>query len=189
MDKTKQKVFEVFGYPEWELCNSLRHCVQLHALTSVCTLKIHVRVRWIMETLKTPSMHPRLCSATLSQLAFRRESNPNFPWKKCQWDNTVMKRNPSIQGPEKYLYFKENEPRIQRLSQASLSLLMFSWAQCVTVLSPFPAFLCVCVLLFFGLFFNFYFMLFYYYYYYCCCCCYSTFSHRKASYVPCTLLI
>ena len=29
---------------------------------------------------KTPSMYCRLGSATLSQLAFTREGNPNFPW-------------------------------------------------------------------------------------------------------------
>ena len=31
---------------------------------------------------KTPAMHCRLGSATLSQLAFPGESNPNFPWEK-----------------------------------------------------------------------------------------------------------
>ena len=25
------------------------------------------------------------------QLAFPRESNPNFPWEKSHWDNTVVK--------------------------------------------------------------------------------------------------
>ena len=34
-------------------------------------------------------MHPRLGSATLSQLAFPVEGNPNFPWVKFHWDNTV----------------------------------------------------------------------------------------------------
>ena len=46
---------------------------------------VHVRVRWIMaKTLntKTPSMHPRLGSATLSQLAFPGEKQSNFPWEK-----------------------------------------------------------------------------------------------------------
>ena len=33
-----------------------------------------------------------LGSATLSQLAFPGESNPNFPWEKSQWDNTVVKK-------------------------------------------------------------------------------------------------
>ena len=40
---------------------------------------------------KTPSMHQRLGNATLSQLAFPREGNPNFPWVKSHWDNTVVK--------------------------------------------------------------------------------------------------
>ena len=39
----------------------------------------HVRVRWIMETLKHLSMHRRLGSATLSQLAFSGgEKTPEF---------------------------------------------------------------------------------------------------------------
>ena len=37
---------------------------------------------------KTASMHHRLGSATLSQLAFLRESNQNFPWEKTQTGNT-----------------------------------------------------------------------------------------------------
>ena len=40
---------------------------------------------------KIPSMHRRLGSATLSQLAFSRESDPNFPWEKSHWGNTVVK--------------------------------------------------------------------------------------------------
>ena len=52
---------------------------------------VHVRVRWIMETLKTPSMHCRLGSAILSQLAFPGEGNPNFPWEESDWDKTVVK--------------------------------------------------------------------------------------------------
>ena len=40
---------------------------------------------------ETPSMHHRLGSATLSQLVFAGEGNPNFPWEKSQWDNTVVK--------------------------------------------------------------------------------------------------
>ena len=36
-------------------------------------------------------MHPRLGSATLSQLAFSEEGNSNFPWEKSHWDNTVVK--------------------------------------------------------------------------------------------------
>ena len=40
---------------------------------------------------KTPSMHPMLGSTTLLQLAFPGEGNPNFPWNKSHWDNTVVK--------------------------------------------------------------------------------------------------
>ena len=39
---------------------------------------------------ETPSMHRRLGSATLSQLAFPGESNSKFPWEKPQWGNTVV---------------------------------------------------------------------------------------------------
>ena len=37
-------------------------------------------------------MHPKLGSATLLQLAFPGEGHPNFPWGKCHWDNTVVKK-------------------------------------------------------------------------------------------------
>ena len=40
---------------------------------------------------KTPSMHPRFGSATLLQLAFPGDGNPNFLWEKWPWDNTVIK--------------------------------------------------------------------------------------------------
>ena len=40
---------------------------------------VHVRVRCIMETLKTPSTHRRLGSATLSHLAFPQGRQPEFP--------------------------------------------------------------------------------------------------------------
>ena len=36
-------------------------------------------------------MHPRLGSATLSQLAFPGEGNPNFQCYKFNWDHTVVK--------------------------------------------------------------------------------------------------
>ena len=42
---------------------------------------------------RTPSMHLRLGSTTLSQLAFPGESNPNFAWTKCEWDKTVIFKN------------------------------------------------------------------------------------------------
>ena len=44
---------------------------------------VHVRARWIMETLKHPE-----CTvgwvARLSELAFLGENNPNFLWKKSE---------------------------------------------------------------------------------------------------------
>ena len=40
----------------------------------------------------TPGMYCRLGSATLSQLAFPRESNPNFSWEKSHWDSKKFKK-------------------------------------------------------------------------------------------------
>ena len=37
-------------------------------------------------------MHSMFGRATLSQLAFPREGNLNFPWEKSHWDNTVVKK-------------------------------------------------------------------------------------------------
>ena len=72
--------------------------VQSHAF-SICAhvrdVVVHVRVRWIMETLKQTSVHPRLGSATLSQPAFPGESNPNFPQEKSPRNNTVNKTKQS----------------------------------------------------------------------------------------------
>ena len=48
---------------------------------------VDVRVWWNMETLK----HQACTIVTVSQLAFPREGNPNFPWRKSHWDNTVVK--------------------------------------------------------------------------------------------------
>ena len=50
---------------------------------------VHVRVLWIMGTLKHPE-----CTVgwvvQLSQLAFPGEGNLNFPWVKSHWDTTVV---------------------------------------------------------------------------------------------------
>ena len=45
-------------------------------------------------------MHRRLGSATLSQLAFPGESNPNFPLEKSHWDytNVLVKVKEVFQG-------------------------------------------------------------------------------------------
>ena len=50
---------------------------------------------------KTPSKHRKLCNATLSQLAYPGEGNPNFPWEKSHRDNTVVKKN-KVGGAEKF---------------------------------------------------------------------------------------
>ena len=42
---------------------------------------------------KTLRMHRRLGSAILSQLGIPGKGNPNFPWEKFHWDNTVVKSN------------------------------------------------------------------------------------------------
>ena len=51
---------------------------------------VHVRVHWIMETLKQPACTldwvAQLCRIWLSP----REGNPNIPWEKSHWDNTVV---------------------------------------------------------------------------------------------------
>ena len=56
---------------------------------------VHVGVRWTKETLKHPA-----CTvdwvARLSQLAFPREGNLNFPWEKSHLDNTVLKSQKSL---------------------------------------------------------------------------------------------
>ena len=72
----------------------------IHIYAHVKDPVVHVRVRWIMETLKTSSMHRRLGSATLSQLASPGESNPDFPWEKSEWDNTVRNKNMILMNPE-----------------------------------------------------------------------------------------
>ena len=52
---------------------------------------VHVRVRWIMETLKHPACTlcwiALLCRSWLSP----GEGNPNFPWRKFHLDSTVVK--------------------------------------------------------------------------------------------------
>ena len=52
---------------------------------------------------ETPSMLCRLGSATLSQLAFPGEDNPNFPWEKSHWDYTAVKKKKKVKVKLKYL--------------------------------------------------------------------------------------
>ena len=80
---------------------SVYSCAQSHAVTSVCTLKTRGPCQSSVDqgNAKTPSMHPRLGSATLLQLAFPGEGNPNFPWEKSHWDNTVVNGNSKNKKP------------------------------------------------------------------------------------------
>ena len=49
---------------------------------------VYVRVQWVTET---PKMHCKLGSVALSQLAFLRERQPEFPMRESHRDNTVVK--------------------------------------------------------------------------------------------------
>ena len=58
--------------------------VQSHAFTSVRTIRIPLSTSdfgGLWKHKNTPVMHRMLGSATLSQLAFSGEGNPNFPWE------------------------------------------------------------------------------------------------------------
>ena len=80
----------------------------IHICAHVKDPVVHVRVRWLMETHththkttttttttttnKHKNMRGILGIATLSQLAFPRESNLNFQWEKSVWNNTGKKK-------------------------------------------------------------------------------------------------
>ena len=70
---------------------------------------VHCRISMDYGNTKTPSVHRKLGSATLSQLACPGESNPNFPWEKSKWDNTVVKKSRKKSG----LQASQVEPAIQ----------------------------------------------------------------------------
>ena len=51
----------------------------------------------MMMMMERSTQHARrLCSATLSQLAFPGESNPSFSWKNSEWGKAVVKINKQI---------------------------------------------------------------------------------------------
>ena len=76
------------------LAASVHPHVQLHAFTSVRRLKSLLFMAEFVDygNKKTPSMHCRLSSLTLSQLAFPGESDSNFLWEKSHWNYTVVKK-------------------------------------------------------------------------------------------------
>ena len=60
-------------------------------------------------------MHRRSGSATLSQLAFPRESNPNFPCEKSKWDNTVVKtEKKEKEDPENKKQTNQKQQKMKR---------------------------------------------------------------------------
>ena len=63
-----------------------------------------------MENTKTPRMHRRLGSTTLSQLAFPGENDPKCPWKKSEWDNTVVKKKKKKKKIQKKKKRKTGKP-------------------------------------------------------------------------------
>ena len=63
--------------------------------TSVCScMHLHLCECQVIDygNTRTPNIHLRLGSATLSQLAFPGEGNPNFPWGKFHWSNTDVRK-------------------------------------------------------------------------------------------------
>ena len=54
--------------------------------------EIHVKSSMDYRNTKTPRKHRRLGSATLSQIAFPGENNPNLWREKSTWENTVVKK-------------------------------------------------------------------------------------------------
>ena len=98
----------VSGMPVLFECLGDQHCINscAHDKDPV----VHVRGRWIMETLKHLKMHRRLSRANLSQLAFLGESNPIFfPWEKSHWDDIVVKTN--VSPRERTLHSPTQGPR------------------------------------------------------------------------------
>ena len=58
-------------------------------------------------------MHRRLGSATLSQLAFYWESNPDFSWEKSVWDFKILKKKKKKKKKSK----TENQRRFDLLTR------------------------------------------------------------------------
>ena len=72
------------------VCTPLCAIACIYICAHVKNPAVDVRVRWIMETLK----HPACTLGWVAQLCrswlFPGEGNPNFPWEKSHWDNTVV---------------------------------------------------------------------------------------------------
>ena len=77
--------------PYIPVCNPTRGCKSYLHLCARQRSRCPCHSSVDYENTKTPSMHPRLGSATLSLLAFPGEGNPNFLWEKFHWNNKVVK--------------------------------------------------------------------------------------------------
>ena len=77
-------------------------CRLLHVPVTLCAIAcinirahvkdpvVHVRVQWIIATLKYPACTVGWVADSVA-VGFPRGGNPNFPWKKSHWDNAVVK--------------------------------------------------------------------------------------------------
>ena len=75
------------------LSSGVRTTPYVMACINVCAHVIAALVhRWIMETLKTPSTHRRLGSATQSQPAFPWKNDLYFPWEKSHMGQYSCKK-------------------------------------------------------------------------------------------------
>ena len=79
-----------FSVDSYGVCKTPCAIACIYICVHVKDPAVHVRVWWIMETLKHPA-----CTvgwvARLLQLAFLRKSNSNFLWEKSHWDSSQGK--------------------------------------------------------------------------------------------------
>ena len=78
------------------LCHGVRTPLCAIGCVNICAHvkepEVHVRVWYIVETLKRPACTAGCVARLLSQLAFPGESNLNFAWEQFQWDDTVLNK-------------------------------------------------------------------------------------------------
>ena len=119
--------------------------------THACTKIIYARGRScsprqnsvVYGNAETSSMHRRLGSTTLSQLAFPGESDPYFQWEISQWDSTVVQQQQQNQQEEENEYAKcvssSMSPKLCRilsLSPAANGRYTYFMKCCLTLSPP-----------------------------------------------------
>ena len=82
-----------------------------------------------METLKQPACtvgwEAQLSWRSATQLAFPGESNPDFPWKKSQWDNTAVKKKKKMtQTPVKVFWTALFDPNHNHVLSVEMVCMM-----------------------------------------------------------------